>query len=330
MLLNDSSYFSYLNATSPVNFEPRALDLFAYQARENPVYRAFLGHLGRDPEQVNHVEDIPFLPIEFFKSHTVRTGSEPALQVFESSKTASQVPSRHHVRDLDLYKQVCLQIFKEAYGAPENYHIFALLPSYLERQNASLVYMCQHLIEASASPLSGFYLDQFEILYQRLSHKLQDGRQKILLGVTFALLDLAEYLPNQVSDLILMETGGMKGRKREMTRQEVHSRLLAAFGGKSVHSEYGMTELISQAYASQAGVYHPPAWMRVFRREVHDPLHVRQDEGNGPLNIIDLANRDSCAFLASQDLAHIYADGSFEILGRMDHSDIRGCNLMVA
>ncbi len=330
MKLRDSSYFSYLTSVRPDNFEERALEVFAYQAENNGVYQEFLKSLGRNYKKISTWQDIPFLPIEFFKSHRILTGSAPPSVIFESSRTSAQVPSRHYIRDKDLYKQVCLQIFEERYGSPENYHIFALLPSYLERNNASLVYMCQQLMEATHSPVSGFYLDQWETLFQHLSQEQGDGRKKILLGVTFALLDFAEFLPEKLDNLILIETGGMKGRKREMTRKEVHDRLSHNFGLASIHSEYGMTELISQAYALGSGYYTAPAWMRIAIREVHDPLHVEIREGSGAVNVVDLANKDSCAFLATQDLGRLYPDGRFEILGRMDHSDIRGCNLMIA
>lgn len=321
-----------LNVTEST-FDDLCLDIFQFQASRNPVYREYLSHLRISPASVRAVTEIPFLPIEFFKTHEVVSTPEPARVVFASSGTTGQVTSRHFVADPDFYDAVSEQIFRRFYGPLTDYHILALLPSYLERNNSSLVHMVRYFAEKSGSEHSGFYLDNTDELLERLRALQQaDGRKILLIGVTFALLDLAETGLDISGDrLIVMETGGMKGRRREMLREEVHDILTRAFGVPSIHSEYGMTELLSQGYSAGEGLFHLPPGMRVILRDVNDPF-TYYPEGSaraGGINVIDLANVDSCSFLETKDLANSGPDGSFRILGRFDNSDIRGCNLMV-
>ncbi len=312
------------------NFEASALALFFYQAKYNPIYKKYLELLRFEPEKVTSVEEIPFLPIEFFKYHAIKTGSFEPKRVFESSGTTGQVRSKHYVADLNLYHQLSQYIFEQMYGALSAYHILALLPSYLERSQASLVEMVAHFIAQSKSAEAGFYLDDFE----QLSHKLaklqaQGDRKILLLGVTFGLLDFAENYPMKLSEAIIMETGGMKGRRRELLRTEVHQILKDAFGVAQVHSEYGMTELLSQAYSKADELFETPPWMRIYLRDLRDPLCIDNHLRTGAINVIDLANIDSCAFIATQDIGTWATKDKFKVLGRTDASDMRGCNLMV-
>ena len=285
------------------------------------------------------MENIPFLPIEFFKQHRVVTGNPGHSIVFESSGTTGQTPSRHFVSDPDLYQQVSETAFNQYYGSPADYHILALLPSYLERKNASLVYMVQHFISLGNSPFSGFFLHHTEVLahtLKRLSEFDRVARRKVLLiGVTFALLDLAEsghdwsFLRN-IPELIVMETGGMKGRREELLREEVHQILTHAFRVEKIHSEYGMTELLSQAYSTGEGIFRQPPTMRILLRDVNDPFSIGSHRRSGGINIVDLANIDSCSFIETKDMGSLTeTEGEFRVLGRFDNSDIRGCNLMV-
>lgn len=324
-------------------FRDTALEVFRFQAAANHVYREFIHGIGVDPTKVSELEQIPFLPVEFFRTHRVlcepgESGGtsgpgEPAL-VFESSGTTGVEPSRHHVSDPLLYRESFTKGFTGFYGDPGQFCILALLPSYLERSDSSLVYMMDRLIAMSGHPESGFYLDQLEELAGMLDRRNRDRHPTLLLGVSFALLDLAEQHPMELGDhIIVMETGGMKGRRREMIRSELHGILCNAFGTRSIHSEYGMTELLSQAYSSGAGLFRCPPWMRVVIRDPNDPLTIlRRSPGtiSGGINIIDLANLYSCSFIATGDLGVLYPDGSFEVRGRFDHADVRGCNLMVS
>ncbi len=272
-------------------------------------------------------EEIPFLPVSFFKTHALKTGDfEPGI-VFESSGTTGMVNSRHLVRDPALYQYSFLEGFRHFYGRPEAYCVLGLLPAYLERGGSSLVYMVNELIRRSGHPESGFYLYDHAALRQALEKLESAGQKTILIGVSFALLDFAESSPMPLKHTIIMETGGMKGRRQEITRAALHDQLCSAFGLSSVHSEYGMTEMLSQAYSFGKGVYRPVPWLKPFVRLEDDPTEVR-DTGDGLLNLIDLANRDSCSFIATDDLARIHPDGSFEVLGRMDNSDLRGCSLL--
>ena len=314
-------------------FESLALDVFRFQYDNNDVYRAFCQALNRSPEQVQSLVDIPFLPVEMFKHHRIVSFSGLEEMVFTSSGTTGQEVSRHYVKELSVYRQSFMAGFRFFYGDPARYCILALLPSYLEREGSSLVYMASELIARSGHPDSGFYLDDMDRLAGAIKRLCQDagpGRTKILLlGVSFALLDLAENHPTKMNGCIVMETGGMKGRRRELTREELHGSLCQAFGLTEVHSEYGMTELLSQAYSRERGLFACPPWMQVLIRDSNDPLRITDGLRAGGINIIDLANVYSCSFLATQDLGKLMPNGHFEVLGRFDNSDVRGCNLMV-
>lgn len=312
------------------NREELALQLFQYQARKVPVYRQWLRHLDIDPAAVNSLSQIPHLPIELFTHHQVMDGPvDDQTLVFESSGTTGMIRSRHYVRQPELYRESLLTGFTSVYGPPEEWHFLALLPSYLDRPNASLVYMMQTLMDASPHHEHGFFLDDLDTLQQRIL-SLEKARQKtLLIGVTFALLDFAAYSPLPLRCVQIMETGGMKGRRREMIREEVHRQLKDAFGVSQIHSEYGMTELLSQAYAPANGLFAPPPWMIVSLRDPYDPFQSLPTGQTGAINIIDLANIHSCAFLATSDIGRLYPEGTFEVLGRLDDSMIRGCNLMV-
>lgn len=315
--------------STEADFNQLALDIYTYQYEHNPVYRAFCEQLKGPGYQPEDYTQIPHLPIRFFKSHRVVSGAHPVERVFESSGTGSSVRSKHYLLSESLYMRSCMQGFKSVYGEPSDYVIMALLPSYLERSNASLVYMTDALIQASNKPESGFYLDDLAGLAETLHRLNTTGTQTLLIGVSFALLDLAEKHHLALPHTTIIETGGMKGRRREWIRQELHDYLEDRFPGVHIHSEYGMTELLSQAYAIQKGRFTTPPWMKVDIREIEDPLSKSMPGRTGGVNIIDLANLYSCAFIATDDLGRKYEDGSFEILGRFDHSDIRGCNLMV-
>lgn len=309
-------------------FDDTALRVFRYQYEHTPVYREFCDAMQRTPDRVAAVRDIPFLPVQFFKSHAVIDQDRTAVKVFESSTTTGTTPSRHMVADLSLYEQSYLRAFGLFYGKADQYIVLALLPSYIERGTSSLLYMADHLIRLSGSELSGFINKDFDELNRRISEAKKTNKTILLLGVTYALLDLAELHPQDLSHAIIMETGGMKGRREEMTRAEVHEILRAAFHVPAIHSEYGMTELLSQAYSAGEGIFRCPPWMSVSTRDPYDPLSYVDSGRTGSLNIIDLANLYSCSFLAVSDLGRVFADGSFEVLGRLDNSEIRGCNLM--
>lgn len=314
------------------DFTAAALQTFRFQYANNPLYRQWADLLRRTPQTVQALTEIPFLPIHFFKTHRMLSGPADAVPelTFRSSGTGNAAErSAHYVLNAALYREALLQGFREAYGDPESWCILGLLPSYLERNDASLVYMARVLMEESRHPHGGFYLHDFAGLSSTLRCLEAAGQKTLLLGVTFALLDFAEAFPRPLNHTVVMETGGMKGRREERTRAQVHNFLKAQFSVPAVHSEYGMTELLSQAYAPADGVFRAAPTMCVFVRDEQDPLDVRP-AGRGALNIIDLANRYSCAFLATEDLATVYPDGTFEVLGRMDHSVLRGCSLMTA
>jgi len=311
----------------PLDFYTRALGIFEYQYSENALYQDFVDSLHVIPGRINALTQIPFLPVSFFKETAVQTTRFIPEIIFESSGTTGVTPSRHYVKDVGLYRESFVKGFESFYGNPGNYCILALLPSYLERKNSSLVYMADELIRLSCHADSGFYLYDLEKLHQVILRLEKNKQPAILLGVSFALLDFAEKYSMQLSSTIVMETGGMKGRREEITRQELHGVLTKKFGVQVIHSEYGMTELLSQAYSSGEGIYRPVPWMKMLVREEDDPLSL-QESGEGLLNIIDLANRDSCAFIATDDVVRLLPDGSFEVLGRMDNSDIRGCSLL--
>ncbi len=310
-------------------FTPAAMETFRFQAAGNPVYRRYLELLGVDPESVTTPDDIPFLPVEFFRSYRVVTGTGEDVRVFESSGTTGAATSRHHLTDESPYLESLGAGFRHFFGEPSDYCILALLPSYLERGNSSLVFMMDQLIRQSGHPLSGFYLDNRESLAQNILLLEAAGRKTMLVGVSFALLDLAEQFPMPLKNTLIIETGGMKGRREELTREELHGILKAAFSVESIGSEYGMTELLSQAWSTGEGIYRTPPWMRVSIRDPYDPFRRMPAGKSGGIDVIDLANRNSCSFIQTQDLGRLHADGSFEVLGRFDNSELRGCNLLV-
>ncbi|MCC6583925.1 MAG: acyl transferase [Chitinophagales bacterium] len=314
------------------NFEEIALQLFDFQYTHNLVYKQFVDYLKINAAEVQTVQQIPFLPIEFFKTHRILTENAEMQKIFESSGTTGQITSKHMVADLALYEESFEKGFQQFYGNIEDYTILALLPSYLERDTSSLVYMVDDLIKKSKNPDSGFYMNNLEELAKKIKILKSEfiNKKIILIGVTFALLDFAEEFPMDLSDVIIMETGGMKGRREELTREEVHAILTKTFNVKTIHSEYGMTELLSQGYSAGDGVFEVPKWMKILKRDIYDPMNISSTPGRGGLNVIDLANIYSCAFIATQDLVNIKSESEFEVLGRLDNSDIRGCNLMVA
>jgi len=322
------SFEDSLYSVNEYNFEDIALKLFRFQAQNNEIYREYLRYLNCEQNAIRSLEEIPFLPISFFKTQSVKTGVWIAETEFTSSGTSLTSTSKHLVKDLDFYLRLSEQIFEKFYGASEKYHILALLPSYLERTGSSLIGMIQHLIAKSNSVHSGFYLNNYDELVQKIEF-LKEGEKKIILwGVSFALLDLAEAFQLDLSQCIVMETGGMKGRRKEWTRQDLHGYLTHRFNVKAIHSEYGMTELFSQAYSSGGGYYKTPPWMKVMIRDINDPFSVVKGKV-GAIKVIDLANFYSCAFIETQDLGRIDQNGMFEVLGRIDNSDSRGCNLLV-
>ncbi|RMG76761.1 MAG: acyl transferase [Bacteroidetes bacterium] len=311
------------------DFNRVAIKVFLYQKNNNPVYQTYLSHLGKQSLIPEHYSQIPFLPVEFFKTHIVKSFTGPEEILFTSSGTTGSATSKHFIKKTSLYENAFLKGFEMFYGNPAEYCFLALLPSYLERQGSSLVYMAQKLMKASNHPLNGFYLNDFEKLHNTLT-LLENRQQKtILLGVSFALLDFAEKYALPLKHTIVMETGGMKGRRKEITRAELHAVLSKSFGIKDIHSEYGMTELLSQAYSKTKGRFYAPPWMKVLIRDITDPFALVETGKSGGVNIIDLANLYSCSFIATQDIGRLLPNNSFEILGRFDFSDVRGCNLMV-
>lgn len=317
-----------LRAT-PATFEALALDIFRYQAEYNAVYAAYLDLIGVRPAQVKEIGRIPFLPISLFKTHTLQSGQWTPAKIFSSSGTTAATTSRHYLREEALYQAVSRRGFREAYGPLKDYAILALLPAYLEREGSSLVYMADDFIQQSRYSESGFFLHDFEALTARLQQLDRRGVPTVLIGVSFALLDLAEQRPMRLAQTIIMETGGMKGRRQEITRENLHGILQEAFGVKNIHSEYGMTELLSQAYSPGAGVFHPSPTLRIVIRDRTDPFALQTPGKTGGINVIDLANVDTVSFIATDDIGRVGPDQRFEVLGRLDDSDIRGCNLLV-
>jgi phenylacetate-coenzyme A ligase PaaK-like adenylate-forming protein len=316
--------------SDPAGFNKTALDIFRFQAGSNPVYKEFISNLGLKPESVLSVDQIPFLPIEVFKEHKVITGTSTPVAIFESSGTSGSRISRHYVCDISLYEESFLTCFRYFYGDPQDYFIAGLLPSYIEKGNSSLVYMVERLIALSHDKRSRFFLNDNELLLKTLQHVKKESSRVMLIGVSYALLDLAEKYSPDLSGVIVVETGGMKGRRREIIRPELHSILKNGLKISSVNSEYGMTELLSQAWSDRDGLFQVPPWMKILIRETEDPLTIlKSNEITGGINIIDLANIDSCSFIATSDLGKLHKDGGFEVLGRFDNSDVRGCNLMV-
>lgn len=316
-----------LREHNDVAFDQLALELFRVHAERNETYRSFIQYLGVDAGAVERVTQIPYLPIQLFKRHVVGVFSGPPEAVFLSSGTSGSERSSHHVADLDVYDTSLLKCFRLFFGEPSEYCILGLLPSYLDRSNASLVYMVRKLIERSQHSESGFYLDRLTSLSKVLRKNSAAGKKTLLIGVTFALLELAEKHAQPLKDCIILETGGMKGRRREMIREELHWTLQNAFNISTIGSEYGMTELLSQAWSLGDGIFRSPPWMRVYVRDAYDPLSLAT-HGRGAINIIDLANLNSCPFIATQDIGLLYQDGSFEVLGRLDYAEMRGCNLL--
>ena len=308
-----------------MDFEATALKVFRFQAGNNPVYREFLDLIKCDASCVCSIKEIPFLPIELFKSHKVLIGDSDPEIIFESSGTTGSIPSRHYVKDLSIYEKSIEKGFEQFFGSISDYQFFPLLPAYLERQGSSLIYMVQKFMEWSGQEPK-FYLYEHEELIADLK---KSNKKPFLIGVSFALLDLCETVNEPLGSALVMETGGMKGRRREMIREELHSSIKNGLGIENVMSEYGMTELLSQAYSKKAGIFNCPSWMSVVIKDPYDPERTESAGKTGLINVIDLANIYSCSFIATSDLGKQYSDGSFEVLGRVDNSDIRGCNLLV-
>jgi len=311
-------------------FNQLCLDIFNHQYKHIEIYKEFANHLGKRPENINHYTKIPFLPIEFFKSHNLIDFIGKEDVVFKSSGTTGMSRSRHLLSDIKLYEKSFVKGFERFYGSIEDFVILALLPSYMENGESSLVYMADQLIRLSQQKESGFYLNNYDELVQQLHLLKSSSKKVILLGVSYALLDITEKTSISYPELIVMETGGMKGRRKEMIREELHKHLKAGFGVDKIHSEYGMTELLSQAYSKGNGIFETPPWMKMLIRDINDPLSWMPERKSGAINIIDLANYHSISFIATQDLGKITGTNQFEILGRFDHSDIRGCNLLIA
>lgn len=325
-MIDAKSIFNIKNAQE---FEDLALKVFKFQFENNRTYRSFCDLLYMHSSDVKHIHQIPFLPIQFFKTHKIVSSSKAIETTFTSSGTTGNITSKHHVTDLNIYGTSFTKGFESFYGNIPDYTILALLPSYLEREGSSLIYMVEAMISQSNYSESGFYLNNISELKDTLIKLDSQGRKVLLIGVSFALLDLVETFQFNLKNTLIMETGGMKGKRKELIREELHKTLKTGFGVKTIHSEYGMTELLSQAYSKGNGIFNCPNWMRVLTRETEDALSIQPFEKTGGLNIIDLANINSCSFIATQDLGKVYKNGSFEIIGRFDESDIRGCNLMV-
>ncbi|WP_435414030.1 acyl transferase [Polaribacter aestuariivivens] len=317
------------NIQTTTDFNQVTLSVFKHQFNNNKVYRSFCDLLYIHPSDVTKVEEIPFLPIQFFKNKRVLSSLNQIEETFTSSGTTGSITSKHFVTDINLYKKSYLKGFAHFYGNIEDYAVLALLPNYLERKGSSLVFMVDDLIRKSKNEESGFYLNNIEELAQKLVELDNKGQKTLLIGVSFALLDLIEKQQFKLKNTIIMETGGMKGRRKELIREELHQLLKNGFGVSEIHSEYGMTELLSQAYSKGNGIFETPPWMQVLTRDTEDALTINTAKKNGGINVIDLANYNSCSFIATQDLGKVHQNGTFEIIGRFDNSDIRGCNLMV-
>lgn len=310
-------------------FHRAAMKTFRHQFEKNEIYQKYCLLLQKDPSNVKHLTEIPFLPIELFKTQEILSSKEPIQATFTSSGTTGAITAKHAVTDLGFYEYSFRNGFSKFYGNIEDYAVLALLPSYMEREGSSLIYMVNDLIEGSNHPDSGFYLNNYEELSKKLIELDKDDQNVLLIGVTYALLDLIELQKFSLKNTIIMETGGMKGQRKEMVREELHNKLSEGFGVQKIHSEYGMTELLSQAYSLGDGVFECPPWMDILIRDTEDPLTILDDGKTGGINVIDLANFNSCSFIATQDLGKKHPNYNFEVLGRFDNSDIRGCNLMV-
>ena len=325
--MNNSPTKDIFTIKNLYSFEQKALEVFQYQATHNPIYKSFIEHLGIAPTKVDRVAQIPFLPIAFFKQHEVRIPGK-VEQLFTSSGTTGMEPSKHWVQDVSVYQESYSTAFNLFYGDISQYTLLALLPSYAEREGSSLIYMIDDLLQ-QAQAGSGYYLHNHKELFEKLETLKKLGKPTILLGVTYALLDFVEQFSINFPELIVMETGGMKGKRKELIREELHQELCSGFCVASIHSEYGMTELLSQAYSKGKGIFSCPPWMQVYIRDTNDPLQLMGAEKTGGINIIDLANVHSCSFIATQDLGKLTGPNQFEVLGRFDASDIRGCNLLI-
>ena len=310
-------------------FNEVALTVFRHQAANCAIYQAYINNLKTDVLSIDHYTQIPFLPISFFKSHQILSSATEPEITFSSSGTTGQITSKHLVSDVSVYQKSYNKAFELCYGKPDDLCILALLPSYLEREGSSLIYMVDDLLKQSQHPQSGYFLHDLAHLYSTLL-TLKAAKQKtLLIGVTYALLDFVEQFQIDFPELIIMETGGMKGKRKEMVREELHETLCSGFRVENIHSEYGMTELLSQGYSYGQGIFNCPLWMKILLRDTSDPLSLVKGKQSGGINVIDLANFNSCSFIATQDLGKTYGDGSFEVLGRFDNADIRGCNLLV-
>jgi len=319
---------SIFNLQTPSEFNETAVSLFRYQYKNNLIYKRLVDALGVSESQIFHPEQIPFLPVSFFKTQKILSGDFAEELVFESSGTTGMETSKHYVVDAGLYQQSFTKGLNLFYGDLSQYAVFALLPSYLERGNSSLVYMVEKIMLLANRQMGGFFLNDLEALQQQLMEAQRLGLKIMLFGVTFALLDMAENFPVDIPDAIIFETGGMKGRRKEITRMELHEKLCKAFGVSKIHSEYGMTELLSQAWSKGDGIFKCPPWMKIMIADTNDPLSYLETGRTGGINIIDLANFHSCSFISTQDLGRVFEDGTFEVLGRFDNSDIRGCSLL--
>lgn len=311
------------------NFLKITLEIFKYQATNCIVYKLYLESLSINPNKIDSLKKIPFLPIEFFKNHKIINKNRQGEKIFSSSGTTGSTPSLHYISDLSIYEESFQKAFELFYGDPQQFAILALLPSYLERSGSSLIYMVDDLIKQSSYPESNYFLYNHDDLFKELNTLKERNIPTILFGVTYALLDFIEKYPIHFPKLIIMETGGMKGQRKEMIREELHDMLCQGFGVSEIHSEYGMTELLSQAYSKGNGKFYCPPWMGIMIRELNDPFSYLGTNQTGGINIIDLANINSCSFIATQDLGKLLPDKHFEVLGRFDQSDIRGCNLLV-
>ncbi len=321
------TFVNNLFEVNAANFSKMALQAFQFQFTESEVYQSFCKTLNIDCNEITSDQKIPFLPISLYKTKKIVSTTFLPETIFESSGTSQTTQSKHYIKSLNLYQNSFLNGFTNKYGKPEDWCFLGLLPSYIEKGNSSLVYMVQSLMNKSQHPSNGFYINNYEELFKTLQLLEANGQRTMLFGVTYALLDFAEHHHLNCSQTTIMETGGMKGRREEVTREEVHTHLKKSFGVNTIHSEYGMTELLSQAYSSGDGIFYCPPWMKVLVRDEDDPMHISQ-QGKGAINIIDLANIYSCCFIATDDVGEVYTDASFKILGRMDSSDIRGCSLL--
>lgn len=317
------------NIKTEKEFNNQALSVFQFQFQNNPIYRSFCDLLYIHPSDITHYKDIPFLPISFFKSRNILSSDATIEHTFSSSGTTGSTTSKHHVTDISIYEHSFRTGFEMAYGNIADFVVLALLPSYLERDGSSLIYMVNDMINRSSRPESGFYLNNLSELTQTLKRLDKEGHKVLLIGVSFALLDLVETHQFNLKNTVIMETGGMKGRRKELIRAELHAILKQGFGVDHIHSEYGMTELLSQGYSKGEGIFNCPPWMKILTRDPEDALNIQDSGKTGGINVIDLANINSCAFIATQDLGKTYNNNTFEIIGRFDNSDIRGCNLMV-